>query len=241
MYPHKIVAIVVFCGFTILKVNAQSNDSTFFYIDNINVSDEIKTELRMKLMGNVQLPANFFKQSLIPNKTEVPKNEISGQTGVFEFKPVEVAFKKEVEHYPQLGSYEQYLTEFRVAPTSRTRFLFEAGVVKQSMYGGTASANQLEKPNYQLDFAAYLEHDFNAWLSYYMYGQYISPSLTNDNFVGPPPEVSDLFKQTEYGTGLKAKYKNLKADVGVKKTHPLNPGKFNPVKSAFRSKVTIGF
>lgn len=49
-----------------------------------------------------------------------------------------------------------------------------------------------------------------------------------------------MFFQSEAGSGFRAKYKNIKADLGLKKIYDTQFNQSNPVNS-MNTKISIGF
>ena len=112
---------------------------------------------------------------------------------------------------------------------------FNFGLVKQN------TILTYEKPNFQFTFGTSLEYNINPWLSLYAFGQYLVPPINKANlFFDPLIFMNPMFFQTETGGGLRTKYKNIKADVGLKKKYDSQFNQSNPVNS-MNTKISIGF
>ena len=86
-----------------------------------------------------------------------------------------------------------------------------------------------------------MEKPLTPWLSLYAYGQYVSPTF-NQNALKPDPitHMNPLFIQSEAVFGLRAKYKNIEADLGSKTLFDTQFQKSKPIPM-MNSKVKIGF
>ena len=135
----------------------------------------------------------------------------------------------------ELGNYEHYKNSFTYNKNNKVLFDFEVGLIKQS------TVQNFDDIDFHLSVRTLIEYKISKKISAYMYGQYItSPlnkteiSFNSDSYMNP------LFLQTETGTGLKATYKNVKANVGMKSIYDTQ---FNHLKSinTMDTKITIGF
>lgn len=109
----------------------------------------------------------------------------------------------------------------------------EFGLVKQNTVMSAFT------PNYRFVFHTTLEYELTPWLSSYVYGQYVSPSLNQKKFFDPLQFMNPLFMQTEAGGGIRSKYKNIKTDVGVRIIQDTQVKGINPA-GIVNSKMTIG-
>jgi hypothetical protein len=137
--------------------------------------------------------------------------------------------------FPNLGVYEHFDNSFNYEANGKIIFDFGIGLVKQNTI---LTSNN---PNYQFSFHTSMEYEITNWLSAYIFGQYITPPVNKSiDFFDPLICRNPLFFQTEMGGGLKAKYKNVKADIGVKAMYNTQFKQSSPV-GTMNSKVTIGF
>ncbi len=142
---------------------------------------------------------------------------------------------KEENTFIGLGTYEHFKNNFTFKRKNRLLINFEIGLVKQN------TIQSFDNINFHISVRTLIEYKITKTLSAYMYGQYITLPLNKnissyDSFFYMNP----LFPQTEIGAGLKATYKNLKTDVGMKSIHS---NQFNQIKSinTMDTKITIGF
>lgn len=151
-------------------------------------------------------------------------------------KPEKLAFSQEQtqEVFPNLGESHQFSGNFLFQATNNLKLGLGLELLKQN------TVLTPWNPNYQLGFRTSAEYSFNKWLSAYVFGQYISPSLNQKDFFDPLQYMNPLFKQTEFGGGLRAKHKNIKADIGVKTIQGKDVTETNS-SSYFKSKITVGF
>ncbi len=112
--------------------------------------------------------------------------------------------------FPLLGNMEYFSNVFTYKPTNNITAEVDFGLVRQNTI---LSAFQ---PNYQLTMGASFEYALNEWLSAYWYGSYLTPTLgLGKKYFDPFLVMNPLFVQPEIGSGLRAKHKNMKLDVGV--------------------------
>lgn len=135
---------------------------------------------------------------------------------------------------PSLGFSHQFNNTFTYTDKNKITASAGIGFVHQNSILNTYM------PNYQLSFKAYFEYELTDWLKAYFYGQYVTRSLTVDNkFIDPLMLWNPIFVKTEMGAGLQAKYKNIKLDVGMKKTFNTQVRNFNV--QSMDSKLILGF
>lgn len=151
-------------------------------------------------------------------------------------KPDKLTFSQDHTQkvFPNLGESNQFSGNLFFRATNNLALGFGLELLKQN------TVLTPKKPNYQLAFSSSVEFSFNSWLSAYIYGQYLSPSLNQKQFFDPLQYLNPLFKQTEFGSGLRAKHKNIKADLGVKTIQGKDLTETNS-SSYFKSKITVGF
>lgn len=235
MRSKRFIILLFFVSITQLiflkNVFAQSEDS-------IKYSDK-KYDLQQEELILVPNPINF--QPLFFNETNLnlPNVEyfISNKKKYsFENKSLvkKMSFKQvKIENkYFSLGAYELFQNSFIINASKKIKLDFGFGLLKQ---GSVLSPFRV---NYNYTFNSSVEYLITPWLSAYMHGQYIIPK--NNNNFDPLTYMNPLFYQTEFGGGLKAKYKNMKVDVGLKKiidTQFKQSDNYNP----FNTKISIGF
>ena len=142
---------------------------------------------------------------------------------------------KEENTFIGLGTYEHFKNNFTFKRKNRLLINFEIGLVKQN------TIQSFDNINFHISVRTLIEYKITKTLSAYMYGQYITPPLNkNKSSYDSSFYMNPLFPQTEIGAGLKATYKNLKTDVGMKSIHS---NQFNQIKSinTMDTKITIGF
>ncbi len=141
---------------------------------------------------------------------------------------------KREETFIGLGNYEHFNNRFIFNKKDKLLINLEMGLIKQNTI-------QDFNLNFHLSMRTLIEYKINKTLSAYMYGQYISAPLNqNNSSFDSFSYMNPLFLQTEIGTGLRASYKNFKTDVGMKSMHD---NQFNQIKSinTMNTKITIGF
>ena len=205
--------------------------------------NELKDTIRIKnnlflntlppeaLPFSMPLSPTLNKIQLLPDKsptvyqfTPQPK-----QVSTFSFSQAKIE-----SEIPSIGFSRQFNNTLTYQGGNKLVASAGIGLVHQN------SVLNAHTPNYQLNFQAYLEYELTDWLSAYFHGQYVTPSLTVDNkFVDPLMLWSPIFEQTEIGTGLQAKYKKVKLDIGMKKTFNTQIRDYG-VKS-MHSKLILGF
>ncbi len=138
------------------------------------------------------------------------------------------------QDYNPLGGYEHFNNNLSLQ-TGNLIINAGFGLLKQS----TALNSGTPNLHYTLD--SYLEYQLNPWLAFYVYGQYLSSPINQDQLTPDPISyMNPFFYNTEMGGGIKAKYKNIKADVGMQS---IKDTQFKDEKSlnTMNTKVSIGF
>lgn len=142
--------------------------------------------------------------------------------------------KTEVQ-LPNLGEYHHYKNTFVYAPEDKLSFRLGGGLLQQN------SLMSAYQEIYRFTFHSSAEYELTSWLSAYLYGQYVSnPVNAPSNMYDPLQYMNPVFVQSEAGGGLKAKYKNIQAGVGMKAIYDTQFNQSNPVKS-MDTKIRIGF
>ncbi len=138
------------------------------------------------------------------------------------------------QDYNPFGGYEHFNNKFTLHK-GNLKINAGIGLLKQN----TALNSGTPNLHYTLD--SYLEYQLNPWLAFYLYGQYVSSPI-NQKQLSPDPisYMNPFFYNTEMGGGIKAKYKNIKADVGMQS---IKDTQFKDEKSlnTMNTKVSIGF
>lgn len=147
-----------------------------------------------------------------------------------------VSFEQERKDgiFPNFGEYLYFKNSFAYNVKNGIAFDVGIGLVKQN------SVLSSWHPNYQFVFNTSLGYAVTPWLGTYVFGQYVTRSINNPKFFDPLQYMNPLFLQTEFGGGLKVKYKNIKADIGGKIMYDTQFKKVDPV-GRMNSKMTIGF
>lgn len=142
--------------------------------------------------------------------------------------------KKEVT-YIGLGHYEHFKNNFTYLRKDKLLFNLEVGLAKQSTI---LNSNNID---FHFSFMSLIEYKITKSLSAYIYGQYLTSPLnkTKTSF-NDLSYMSPLFLQTEIGAGLRANYKNINADVGMKSMYDTQFNQLKPINS-MSTKITIGF
>lgn len=199
--------------------------------DSIKYSTQISSEF---MEGPILSPAELFELGnatlSIPQETPPFQFNLADKQGNFDFKQA-----KTINELPNIGISRQYNNTFIYNPGQRLSVSANLGLVQQNT---VLSASKI---NYQFTIGASAEYAITDWLFAYLYGQYVTPSLTQDNnFVDPLLYWDNNFVQTNFGTGLRTKFRSVMLDVGMTKTIDTPFQKFNNVQT-MDSKLTIGF
>ncbi len=135
---------------------------------------------------------------------------------------------------PNLGVTHQYKTNVLYQANDKLELGLGGGLVQQN------SVLSPWSPNYQLGFNASLEYQLNNWLFAYFNGNYLSPAFNRKGFFDPLQFMNPLFQQNGTESGLRAKFKNVKIDAGVK---TINGSMQTETMSSsyFKSKISVGF
>ncbi|MCU4174906.1 hypothetical protein [Carboxylicivirga sp. N1Y90] len=190
---------------------------------------------------------SFSKTKLALQKPELIKDDLFSFTksGVYQLNILETndQFHEQFQYTRSrihnvmlgLGSYEHYKNDFQFISTNAYKIQLGFGLVKQSsLYNG-------HSPDLHFSINAGIEKPLTSWLSIYAYGQYLSPNFSqNPNKIDPITHMNPLFIQSEAGYGLRAKYRNIEADLGSKTMFDTQFKKSKPMPM-MNSKVKIGF
>lgn len=151
------------------------------------------------------------------------------------FNGLSFSQNKSLQLFPNMGAYEHYNNSMIFNISDKFTVDFNFGLIKQN------SVLTPDKTNLQFAFGTSLEYQINPWLSLYMYGHYLVPTGEGKkDFLDPLIYMNPLFFQSETGGGVRATYKNMKADLGLKKIYDTQFNKSNPVNS-MNTKISIGF
>lgn len=194
-------------------------------------------EFRFSIISYDLQPISFDKSTIYNRAaTFMEINQFNNKTKKsIIFKNMSFKQSKSENFLPNLGVYEHYNNSFNFIINDNIIVDFGIGLVKQN------SILTSNYPNYQFSFHTSVEYAITNWLSAYAYGQYLtSPFNKPKDFFDPLIYMNPLFLQTEIGGGLKAKYKNINADIGVKAMYNTQFKQASPV-GTMNSKVTIGF
>jgi len=151
------------------------------------------------------------------------------------FKNVLFRQSKTCNVFHGLGNYEHFNNSFIYNTGNKMTFDVGFGLAKQSTILNSKG------PNIQFSFHTIAEYSITNWLSAYLSGQYITSPINKSKVSFDPfLYMNPLFLQTETRGGLSAKFKNIKADIGVKTMYDTQFKQIKPI-STINSKVTIGF
>ena len=226
---------IVFFTFQLLSssvIFAQSEDTTKFAKQTI----DNQFDLNPVFLSDELIPAIFNLNNFV-----FPGFKSSNLNGHYFINDSQPSFKgltfgqsKTTNLFPNLGVSENYNNSL-VYTNNNLTLDFNFGLLKQN------TILTSEKPNFQFTFGTSLEYEINPWLSLYLYGKYLLPTINrSNNFSDPFTTMNPMFFQTETGGGLRTKYKNIKADVGLKKIYDTQFNQSNPVNS-MNTKISIGF
>jgi len=130
------------------------------------------------------------------------------------FRSISFVQTKKEDSYLGLGEYAHYANRVAVNRNNKFSFALGFGLAKQSTI---SSCNSL---SLHYSFSSNLEYEIAKGVSIYIYGQYLTSPLNKErSFIDPFLSMNPLFLQTETGAGVKAEFKNIKADVGMKSIH----------------------
>lgn len=226
--------IIIFIFFILLSnnISAQSEESLLLEKEhNLNNGFNFSTVL-------YDLQPNYFESFSIFNRniSFLELYQLSNPTkkSVL-FKNISFSQNKTENIFPNLGVYQHFNNSFNYTINDKIIVYFGIGLVKQNTI---LTSNY---PNYQFSFHTSVEYAITNWLSAYIAGQYLTPPINKSkDFFDPFIYRNPLFLQTEIGSGIKAKYKNIKADIGVKVITSTQFKQSSPI-GTMNSKVTIGF
>ncbi|WP_346854777.1 hypothetical protein [uncultured Draconibacterium sp.] len=227
---HLLVVIFLFLAY---KSFSQSEDTTKLMVQPAFIENELAPSLFLP-----DFEPDIFNQNFLPVAGDAIINRYQFKTPETEntlFKGLTFEQSKTETTFDNLGAYQHYNNRFIYRPTNKLSFQLGMGLLKQNT---VLSAFQT---NYRFSFNSSLEYEITDWLSAYIYGQYAAPSFNKTAQVYDPlMQMNPLFFQTEIGGGLRAKYKNIRTDVGLKNIYDTQFNSSNPVKS-MDTKVIIGF
>ncbi len=200
------------------------NDSVFMLKPELDETDLLNDEI------NLQISPESDNQSesilnLVPDLFLSP--EIHKESLTF-------SNSHEQGVLPNLGVTHQYKANVFYQATGNLQLALGGGLLQQN------SVLTSWAPNYQMDFSASLEYQLNSWLFAYVNGQYLSPAFNQKGLFDPLQFMSPLFQQNGTESGLRAKFKNVKVDAGVK---TINGSMQTETMSSsyFKSKISVGF
>ena len=168
-------------------------------LNSINID-----EVELKLLESTKKSTKLFNSKPLKDDKYLLKKTV--QLSVFS-----IAQNKIESQSIGLGNYSLFNNNFIYNYNNRLSLRFGLGLLKQS------SVINYLNPSIHYNLNSYLEYKFTDHLSLYMYGQYLGADLNNSaNHFDPLIYNNPLFIHTEVGAGLKAEYKFLKLDVGMK-------------------------
>ncbi len=132
-----------------------------------------------------------------------------------------------------LGGYENYTSNIDLNTNNHTSITVGLGLTKQYSYLNA------HRPNIHLALSAQYAYRVNSWLYIYTHGQYLTPPINQPNQVDPFTYMSPLFNKTEVQYSIKAIYKNIETNIGVKTLYDTQFEKSKPI-NLMHSKIKIG-
>jgi len=226
-----IAGILVVLATVAVAQNKESSVNSVFQKDSVfTLNPELnETELlyeKMNLQINPEIN-NKSGNSLNATPAFLSSPEINKET---------IAFSNTNEQsvLPNLGITHQYKTNVAYQANNRLEFGLGGGLFQQNSVLSSGA------PNYQLGLNASLEYQLNDWLYAYFNGQYLSPAFNRNGLFDPLQFMNPLFQQSGTESGLRAKFKNVKIDAGVK-TIGSSVQPENMSSSYFKSKISVGF
>lgn len=212
---------------------AQTNDSIQLSGQKIYMHGELTPETNLFGFQPTINNEPFFLSPNAPTSKLNQLNFLSGEN--HQFNSLFFRQNKVVNIFSDLGGYEYFKNDIIYNVSDKITLNVGFGLVKQN------TILSYYKPNYQFALHSSLGYSITSWLSAYLYGQYYAPQLNKSNlFFDPFTYMNPMFFQTETGGGLRGKFKNIKADVGMKKIYDTQYQQSNPVQF-METKVTIGF
>lgn len=221
----------ILLSFSAIIAFGQTEPKMPTFKDSAKYSPQISSEF---IEGPIFSPGELLELGnatlSIPRETSPFQFNLADKQDNFDFEQAKI-----VNELPNLGISKQYNNTFFYKAGERLSITTNLGLVQQN------TVYNASKLNYQFTIGASAEYAITDWLFAYLYGQYVTPSLTQgNNFVDPLLYWDNNFVQTNYGTGLRTKFKSVMLDVGMTKTIDTPFQKFNNVQT-MDSKLTIGF
>jgi hypothetical protein len=222
--------VLLFAGKLII---AQTDDSTKISTENIqrqliNSGDASFAPMQL----NIEYPDFHFNPDAAQTKnvnyfhSEIPGNISDGR--------IQFRQNKTMNVFPVLGNLEHYNNSFIFWPVNNLMFGLDFGLVNQNTI---LNASDL---NYQFSFGASAEYNITDWFSIYGYGQYVTSKSNFKKVYDPLMYMNPLFLHTEIGSGVRAKYRNIKADIGMKRVFDNQFKNINNINT-FNTKVSLKF
>lgn len=182
---------------------------------------------RIKFSYNHSIPPAF-------STTQLNKFSFTKENSPL-FTDLSFSQSKSINFYPNMGTYEHFNNSMIFNVSNKFTVDFNFGLLKQN------TVLTPEKSDFQFTFGTSLEYKINPWLSLYMYGHYLVPTTdAAKDFLDPLIYMNPLFFQTEAAGGVRATYKKINADLGVKRIFDTRFNQSNPSNSV-NTKISIGF
>ncbi len=211
----------------------------FFFIltYNISYSQEVITSNKITPQLNTNQDSIHFNTSLLNNESAPSTIQLPSQEQVLINR-----FAKFNNHY--IRTYKKDYSPFGGYELFNNRVFYHSGNFQVNVGFGLVKQNtalNASNPNLHYTIDSQIEYELNPWLSLYLYGQYLSSPFNQKRYSPDPISyMNPFFYNSEIGGGVKAKYKNIKADVGM---HSIKDTQFKDEKSlnTMNTKVSIGF
>ena len=227
---------------TILASLTISLVMTFSHSQNSSAQDEKGVTIRNDSVRSIPIlntdlgavePFNFLDMKLeVPNYESTQKEYLFAKLSKFN----RVSYVQSLSQNDLgFGGFKHYNNTFSF--TKENKYSFNMGI-------GLAIQNSIMNytdPPYQYSLSTGMEYVLFKGISIYFYGQYLSSPLNKgEGYVDPFIYMNPFYLQTETGYGVKAVYKNIKADVGMKSIYDTQLKIAKPINS-MNTKVSIGF
>lgn len=228
----RTISIFIFLLLFSQFIVAQTEEKTDSSKQNLHFQNGI---VPSPILSNSLLqPFDFPFEKNITMFSKTPSFQFQQNNGEL-FKHLFFEQNKIQNEFPMLGNMEHFSNRFIYKPTNKITAEVDVGLVRQN------TVLRAFQPNYQFTVGASFEYALNEWLSAYLYGRYLTPSLgLGEKFFDPLLVTNPLFVQPEIGSGLRAKHKKIKLDVGMSKIYNTQLNSGNDV-GYMKSKLIIGF
>lgn len=227
---HKIIilTILIFICYTASSQTEQKeelNRQEYLLKRSIALPEipfDVQTELFRKQPGSYSFPSFSELLDLKFNPDKITKRLQFSQNMV-------------ADNFYLLGNFQHYKNDLIYNVNDKLIVKIGTGLVKQN------TSLSAFTPNYQISLYSSFEYMITDWLSAFLAGQFITPSISvGKTQFDPLLYMNPIFLNSDISTGLRAKHKNIKLDMGVSKMYDTQYKVANPIGS-MNSKLIIGF